>query len=84
MTAIAAPDTVRTPSEQLVAALAAHGWRYIGTSENRATVEHPTTADTMTLFASWDNPGRIICVMVNGEPKLIRRAIEFVTGGSGG
>ena len=70
------------PTQELLEALRVHGWmvRLRHDTAGVAYLTNPATGDDMRVTIDYRNPDRIGEVAINGERKLIRRAIEFVRG----
>jgi hypothetical protein len=68
------------PTQELLDALRENGWSLASIAFTTARLQHPRTGDDMVIRVDPELPERIVAVEVNGERKLIRRAVEFVRG----
>jgi hypothetical protein len=74
-----APSRVAHPmAQELIDALRVKGWRVAQIMEDAATLRHPRSRDEIVIRVDWEHPDRIASVSINGERRLIRRALEYV------
>lgn len=67
------------PTRDLTVALYEHGWAVDNLGDGTARLVHPHRTDVIEVLVCKESPNRIRAVWVNGERKLISRAIEFIT-----